>query len=146
MTTTVKTNGGRKRVSEIEQTAKAEIRKTFAHTAEVWDLAIEAAGLTTELGIPVQGERHLIASWAGVRAAICYATGQFKGTIEQQRRREKDLESEIDSLQSKLNERLEELRAKDREVVVGRVKELFAQHNGSNQLLSVVCEEIETGA
>lgn len=146
MTTTVKTDNGRKLVSTVEQSAEDQIRKIFAHTADIWDLATRAAGLHTELGIPAQGERHLIASWAGVRAAIRYASQELRDALEKYSESEKQLRAEIDGLREKLDKRLQELREKDSEVLVGRIEQHFSRMKGSSELLSIVCEEVKTGA
>lgn len=136
----------RKSVSMVEAKAKANIKERYSsEDIGIWDEACAAAGLDTEMGIPVQGQRHLIASWAGVKAAVTYiisATRSERRSFETETREEsvrnKELNNTIEALRKQLDKAKDENRRLEKELLGKEIHDVVSQNAHNDQLVQLV--------
>ncbi len=141
-------SSGKNRVkaSEAMRQAEANLEGNLTTADDVWFKACEAADLELEQLVPVQHQRHLIASWAGVAAGVRYAVKQLRDEIDKAGVVIRGKDDKIHALQTQLERKNANSWESEKELIRHRVGRVLSDHKIDTSVAALVHEEIAAPA
>jgi len=86
----------------IEKAVTEQLSKVAEPNLDVWRECAKAADLELERDVPIQQQRHLIASWAGMAAGVRLLTKRQQNTITDRDLTIVALQEEVNDLRQQL--------------------------------------------
>lgn len=121
-----------------------ELRKSDMQS-DIWHEACSAAGLTTEMMVPITKQRHLIGSWSGVATGVNILTKRLQRYVVSLLEAITERDAKINELNAKLEKSRQDTHAVQLENIQHRVVSVLAgRKDASPELIACVSSEIGT--